>query len=273
MIFNVESSQQGIALNSSKWVMPKMTKPFGFLKGLTKVIYGVATGALPVPVGSIFQATTGFAEILESFELKKDAGQVGWQLLNRSLLDAFYRLISESIHELDLDWIDKDMNQLNGLEEKLNAIFESEQYYVFPDFFKHPEKHPLLEASNTVFDEYLQKFGYNSYQRKNILERLKYYFVFSLVEEWRRAPSTYKTLIDNLDTPFADAESKSYQWLYYRKSLIKEVYNPVFQEFFSLRDIYIPLRAYYEIRNEDTEKQQDIHIRENRKGKAVEVEN
>ena len=271
MVSSLESTQQGIALNSSKWVMPKMTKPFGFLKGLTKVIYGVATGTLPVPTGSIFQATTGFAEILESFELKKDTGQVGWQLLNRSLLEAFYKLISESIHELNIVWIDKDMSQLDGLDKKLNAIFASEQYYVFPDFFKHPEKHPLLEASNTVFDEYLQRFGYDSYQRKNILERLKYYFVFSLVEEWRTSPSTYKILTEKIDTPFADAGNKSYQWLCYRQSLIKEIYNPVFQETFSLQDIYVPLRAYYEVRDNDTEKQ-NIYIKETKKGRAVEID-
>jgi len=264
-------TQQGIAIDSSKWVMPKMTKPFGFLKGLTKVLYGVATGAIPAPTGSIFHATTGLAEILESFELKKDTGQVGWQLLYRSLLDAFYRLLSESIHDLDMTFVDKDMRELDGLDDKLKAIFETEQYYVFPDFFKQPEKHPLLEASSSVFDEYLQRCGYNAFQTKNLLGRLKIYFVSSLVDEWRKAPSTYQTLLIHLDTPFADAESKSYQWLRYRQSLKDEVAQPVFQELFSLRDIFIPLRAYYEIHHKDTNKQ-EILERETKKGKVFEIE-
>ena len=118
----MESTQHGIAIESSKWVMPKMTKPFGFLKGLTKVLYGVATGALPVPTGSIFHAATGIIEILDSFGFNKEAGQAGWQLLSRSLLDAFYRLLSESMYELDMTFVDKDMRQLDGLEKKLVTI-------------------------------------------------------------------------------------------------------------------------------------------------------
>jgi len=269
---NIESTQQGILLSSSKWVMPKMTKPFGFLKGLTKVIYGFATYQLQIQSSptitatSIFNAATGFTELLESFDFKKDAGQVGWQLISRSLLDALFKLISESIRDLNLrdNFFNSHLNQLDDLDEKLNAVFNSEQYFIYLDFFKHPEKHPLLEASNAIFDEYLQIFGYNPYQRKNILERLRYYFVFSLVEEWRKAPATYLILTEKLDTPFANAESKSYQWLCYRKSLIHEIKKPVFQETFSLQDIYIPLRAYYEIKKDD--------IQSKDKGKAIMID-
>ena len=32
----------GITLSASKWVMPKISKPLVFLKGLTKVVYSYA---------------------------------------------------------------------------------------------------------------------------------------------------------------------------------------------------------------------------------------
>lgn len=239
---------QDIPLDVSKWNMPTLEKPLGLLKGILKVLYGISTAAIPLPTGSIFHTTTGASEILESFGVKKNTGQIGWELISRSLIDAFFKLTSESFNDLGLEegFLDSKLNELDKLDEQLNDILKNEKYYIYRDFFKTPEKHPIINASRKVLDEYLKMLRYGYYQRENILNRLKIYFAFSLVQEWRQSPSTYKELVETLNTPFNDAEDKAYQWLCYRQYLIKEVHSPVFQETFSLHDIYIPLRAYYE---------------------------
>jgi len=243
-----------IQLDPSKWVKPNV-KPFGFLKGTTKLVYGIFTAAIPASqMNGLLQFTTGVWEILESVGFKKNEGQLGWRLISRSLQNALFSLIVETKQDLNIEdnFVDKNLNKLDKLDKRLNSIFCNEKYYLNLDFFKYPEKLPLLEEvskENGVLNEYLKIFGYNDSQRQNILRRLKKYFVFALVEEWRKDSDKYKKLIEKLDTPFSDAKEKAFQWMCYRQFLIKEIHNPVFQETFDLSDIYIPLRAFYKIEN------------------------
>ncbi len=263
-----------IKLNASKWAKPKIKNSFGFFKGLTKILFEAASIKSDPSLLNVFNVSTGATEMLESCGFEKQAGQIGWQLISRSLIDAFFSLISESVNELDLEenFFDKNLSKLDKLDEKINTVFENSDYYFYPDFFKKPEQHPLLDAVNPVLKDYLKIFGFDKSQRENILRRLKNYFVFSLIQEWRNSPGLYKQLVEALDSPFADAENKSYQWLCYRQTLIKEIYSPVFQETFSLNDIYIPLRAYYEIKKDNKNKIHEINTDKDIEAKLVNLD-
>jgi REP element-mobilizing transposase RayT len=71
-------------------------------------------------------------------------------------------------------------------------------------------------------------------------------FVFALNEQWRTRSQDYAALKEVLDTPFTQASEREQGWLRYRAWLQKRVEEPMFLEAFSLKQVYVPLRAYYE---------------------------
>lgn len=73
--------------------------------------------------------------------------------------------------------------------------------------------------------------------------RMDSYFVFSLSEEWRRRPAESRGLEEPLDTPFARAEERERAWLHHAVWLQRQVDKPMFDEAFSLLQVYVPLRT------------------------------
>jgi len=78
-----------------------------------------------------------------------------------------------------------------------------------------------------------------------ISERLPTYFVYALNEEWRGNAKSYRPLAEALETPFAKATDREQGWMAYEALLQRRIQESVFDEPFSLAQIFIPLNAYY----------------------------
>lgn len=78
-----------------------------------------------------------------------------------------------------------------------------------------------------------------------ISERFPTYFVYALNEEWRENAKSYRPLVEALDTPFAKAAARESAWAAYESLLQKRTQEAVFDEPFSLAQIFVPLNAYY----------------------------
>jgi len=74
---------------------------------------------------------------------------------------------------------------------------------------------------------------------------LGYYFSEALRDEWRNNTEKYQILYDYLNTPFDNAVTKEKCWRTYAKTLEEMVSKPVFNEGYGLKNIYMPLNAYY----------------------------
>ncbi|UNU24312.1 pentapeptide repeat-containing protein [Microcoleus vaginatus] len=85
------------------------------------------------------------------------------------------------------------------------------------------------------------------------------YFAAALHEEWGSRPKDYAVLQEKLDTPFTQANERLQAWLRYSTWLQKQVEEPMFGEAFSLKQVFVPLRAYY---NRKVEKQKDEDLEE-----------
>ncbi|NEQ67883.1 MAG: pentapeptide repeat-containing protein, partial [Symploca sp. SIO2D2] len=83
-------------------------------------------------------------------------------------------------------------------------------------------------------------------EAQKISDRLPTYFVFALNDQWVKHSQDYLVLKEVLDTPFTQASKREQGWLRYRAWLQKRVEEPMFLEAFSLKQVYVPLRAYYE---------------------------
>ena len=143
--------------------------------------------------------------------------------------------------------------------DKLGAI----QVNIDSDFFIRPQDLSLFEAFKPVLTLWLSSIGLDSNQTASFHYRLKEEFPLTLHEIWGKDPEQYKCIIDTLDSPFNVPVQDKLAWKKYSLWLQKQANNRVFDEAFGLREVYIPLRAYYETKeNEDKNTQKhacDLH--------------
>ncbi|MET0622113.1 MAG: pentapeptide repeat-containing protein [Pyrinomonadaceae bacterium] len=193
-------------------------------------------------------------DALASVRLSQDCGEVAWVLIQRSLLQAVHDLLKENEALIYRD-ADNPMVILSrrglpaddpdAVTARLDLSLEQGEITIDENFFRNPRTLPVLEQFKTPFRQWLELFGLNGAEADSIANRLPSYFVHALNEQWRERPEDYRCLKEAFDTPFTKAGAAEQAWQFYAALLQKQVDEPMFVEAFSLRQVYVPLRAYY----------------------------
>ncbi|MEH2104713.1 pentapeptide repeat-containing protein [Nostoc sp.] len=168
--------------------------------------------------------------------------EVAWLLIYRSLVEAIVSLVKGN---QELLFEKPNQSDFELLCDRLNHSLESIELRIDQDFFSRPKELPILEAIKTAFADWLKYFSVNQAQALTISHRLPTYFVFALHEEWAKHPDKYACLKEELDTPFTQANEREQSWQRYLAWLQKQVEEPMFSEAFGLKQVYVPLHAYY----------------------------
>jgi uncharacterized protein YjbI with pentapeptide repeats len=216
--------------------------------------------------GSIIAKSDSFFDNLvdvgASIGLAKKPGELAWLLIVHSLTEAIDSLLKDyrkiytqvitdtiavfSQHCLDIFLIDKELT-------------------IYPSFFDNPieslilksNKTPLdtgketyfFEEVKTLFTEWLTRFNFNDTPLEIISSRLRTEFLYALAQEWKEN-SNYTRLLEKLNSLFIagieQERKKELAWRLYSVWLEKQVEQRIFDEAFTLKDVYVPLRAYYE---------------------------
>lgn len=177
-------------------------------------------------------------EVLGALGLKAETGAVGWLLIYRSLLRAMEKLVKET------ELVAKQLN-LKELQAQINQALENSSLEIDDKFFRHPGQASILELIQPAFRDWLKKSGLTEAEAGAVSQRLPSYFVYALHEEWGSHPKDYAVIQENLDTPFTQAQERERSWLRYGAWLQEQVQMPMFAEAFSLQQVFVPLRAYY----------------------------
>ncbi|WP_341526524.1 pentapeptide repeat-containing protein [Nostoc sp. UHCC 0302] len=228
--------------------------------GITKAVANAATGNL----GNVPE---NIVDIGAAIGLAKEPGELAWILIFHSLTQAMLSLVednqdlvreanrSKEVNTDDLQVISK--HRLNQSLEKL----EEEQITIYQDFFEHPKDLAIVETIKKPFAEWLEDINLNKAQAKAISDRLPDEFVNALHIEWAEHSDKYARLQSELDTPFIKAVERNAKrelsWQRYSVWLQNQINQRVFSEAFTLKDVYVPLRAYYEERK-DEEREKEI---------------
>jgi uncharacterized protein YjbI with pentapeptide repeats len=101
------------------------------------------------------------------------------------------------------------------------------------------------------FASWLRLLDLKEAEAKSLANRLPNYLAFAFHEEWRSQRDHYQPIADVYDTPFDPAVQLAWDWERNRLELIRQLDERVFEENFSLRRVYVPLRAYWEERSEE----------------------
>lgn len=178
-------------------------------------------------------------EALAALGLAANAEEVAWLLVYRSLLQAMKNLIDEKTE------LEPEKFNVKTLQTNINQALENSSLSVNKKFFEHPEKDSIVETVKPAFLMWLKQCGLNDASAQAISDRLPIYFAAALHDEWGGHAKDYTVLKDKLDTPFTQASQRLQAWLRYSTLLQKQVEEPLFLEAFSLKRVYVPLRAYY----------------------------
>lgn len=193
------------------------------------------------------------ADAVTAVGLGKDAGQIAWLLIYRSIEKALSSLVEENLDLIRSSSSRKLMVKPGTLEEiiedvvgRLDLSLENGEVTIEETFFERPRELSILQRIKIPLAQCFIECGLTPSQAASISDRLPTYFVYSLNEEWRERRGDYELLKKELDTPFTRATDREQGWSRYAAMLQKQVDEPMFYEAFSLRQVYIPLRAYLE---------------------------
>ncbi|HPQ70489.1 MAG TPA: pentapeptide repeat-containing protein [bacterium] len=187
-----------------------------------------------------FFAKDSIDAVASFMEIKKSPEKAFKQLVLRSLLRAMFDLLESNVPDLKRDMPQEWEGMLEdlGYDEPIVIEFTREQ-------LTNPKSMPILDTIKPVFAKWLTDMHCEPARANTIVDRLPQYFVVALDEEWKEHPDQYALLTD-IETPFTVKSDIEKAWWSYSAYLAKQVAASMLSETFSLEQIYIPLRAYWE---------------------------
>ncbi|WP_013324139.1 pentapeptide repeat-containing protein [Gloeothece verrucosa] len=235
--------KSGITPKKSQSILQKEIKV-----NVKSLVFSLGKASINLGFGKWDDLTESGLEILESLGLEKTPEEIAGLLLIRSLMHGIQDLLKE--HQ---DLLNKkpDKDNLKKFFSSLESSLNDHELIIDHNFFEHPQNFPLLEKALNSFAQWLEEFVDKKVDTENISRRLPTYFIFALNKEWLEHSQDYAILKEELDTPFTQATKREQGWLKYRAWLQKQVDEPVFLETFSLKQVYVPLRGYYEQEEKD----------------------
>ena len=201
-------------------------------------------------------------DTLDAAGLQKEPGEIAWLLMYRSLISAISRLVHTYSDLFENPPDEKTVEKISDVFEK--KMMESEVTIDLP-FFEQPGELGLLKDVNAPLADWMKALGVSDDNAEKICSRLPDYFVTALHEKWRDTPQDYFKVKEFFDTPFTKATEETRGWKLYNRWLKSQVSDRMFAEAFGVEKVYVPLRAYYEERKEDDDKELDPDERETKK--------
>jgi hypothetical protein len=244
----------------SIWHKPVTLNVKALFKALGKAAAGLGTGKWDSALKDGF-------DVLDAFGLEEDSpSQLAWRLIHNAFLRALRDLVQDNY-----DFFQTDAQNIDRLSKEIEDSLQDTELRLERSFFERPDRVEALDAVKAAFIAWAKIYNASDAQAQAMANRLNSYFVFALNEEWRGNNQTYEPLKEALDTPFTRAGEREQGWLRYHAWLQKQVDERMFDEAFSLQQVYIPLRAYYERRakREATDTERSVGRDEQKKERIV----
>ncbi|KST69814.1 pentapeptide repeat-containing protein [Mastigocoleus testarum] len=217
----------------------------------------VGKAALNGLLGNLDSAAENLVEASAELGIAKTPGEIAWLLIYNSLTTAMVALVkSNQDLQIKIDNNELEVNELKIIcDYHLDRFLKDNELRINQNFFTNPKDLPIIEIIKVPLRQWLEEFGEDKAAAQSISDRLPTYFVYALREEWNKDSQKYACLTEQPDTPFIKASEQENAWRRYSAWLQRQVEEPMFFEAFGLKQIYVPLYAYYNCEVE--ENQQD----------------
>ena len=241
---------------------PLTVAPKDLIKALSKGVGHTATGKWE-------EVGTDVVEAISAIGLATDPEELLFLLIRRSIMRALLDLVDES----PIGQLAEIKDDAKNIQDKLEESISIREVQISKKFFDRPADISLLEDVKILLRSWLQAYGVSDSAADAITLRLPSYFAYALNQEWRKNAKSYRPLLDALDTPFAKAGEREWAWSAYSALLQRRIQESVFDEPFSLAQIYVPLNAYYlEDSFKETIAEEMTTSRQDRRRVVVELE-
>ncbi|MEM9599100.1 MAG: hypothetical protein AAGD06_32835, partial [Acidobacteriota bacterium] len=230
-------SEHGVGFDVKKpisaWNRPLKATFRSFFKSLSKTAVHAGTGQWE-------RAATTAIDAATEVGLAAEPGQVAWMLLYESMTGA----MAELAHEVRdrLRFVD---DTPEAVVDALDFSFEDREIRIDAGFFEHPLDLGLHQHLEEPFHRWLVGGGLTDVEARGVVSRLGRYFVYRLHHEFVATRERYALLEHRLESPFARAARREQLWTAYSAWLDHQLDEPLFSEAFGLRQVYVPLRAYW----------------------------
>ena len=228
--------------------------------------------------GNIGNLPENIVDIGAAIGVAQEPGEIAWLLISSALTQAMVHLIGDNQDLLQEANQGKEVKE-DKLREILEQLFnqclerlEIEEIPIYQDFFECPQNFAVVAEIKTPFSEWLQaEFNLKPAPAETISNRLPNEFLYAVYSEFDQHSDKYAKLQTALDNPFSKAvekeRKKELSWRRYSAWLQKQVEERMFDEAFGLKQVYVPLRAFYE---EKIESDDDDFGVSNRRYQSVE---
>ena len=230
-----------------------MEKPKPFWKrelraDFKRLFASLGKAALAAGVAAVTNNPRSWAGVASAgIDVISSLGFSGSTLENRIYL-LFLRALNRALCEL-LEENRRSLNAITDAEviaEKMTNTLAETELVLDLDFFERPGDLPFFKDFEAPLANWLEDLGIEQAAARTVAGRLSTYFAAALHDEWRSAPQEYEIIKTSMESPFIRADEREKEWRNYLTLLQKQVQEPVFGEPFSLSQIFIPMRAYYE---------------------------
>jgi len=180
-------------------------------------------------------------EALSAIGLATEPGELAFLLIRRSITRALFDLVGESASQHPAG----AKADTDALVEQLDFSISAGDVQIDRKFLDRPAELSVVEALQSLLQQWLEGLGVGRPTAKAIVDRLPGYFVYALNQEWRRNAKAYRPLAEALDAPFAKAGDREWAWTAYSALLKRRIQEGIFDEPFSLGQMYVPLNAFF----------------------------
>lgn len=205
------------------------------------LVKAIAKGVGHVIFGKIEELPEDATETLSAIGLVREPGELAFKLIKGSLERALFELVSEGIRD---GVVSGKIDDISVVEQFVLTI-PVEEFYIDQNFLNRPSDIPLIRQAKSLFQEWLKKMAIPFAASAAMVDRLPSYFVYALTQEWRRNAKLYQPFTEAIATPFDQAALREWAWTAYSAYLQRRIHEGIFFEPYSLKQIFIPLNAYY----------------------------
>ncbi len=242
-----------------KWYNKKVKANF------KKLIISSTKALISQVMGDTDVATKELVAAFDAFSFEEDPPGIAYILILKSMLNAMHDLSTENtfLFHFDFQNAEKfyDSDEYVKFLDNAENVFDNKELAISTDSLMHPKKISVVKDFCEYYKLWLTLFGVTEKDAEHLAARLPDYFVLEFHREWTNHPDKYGILSSKLDSPAAEDVKRIFEWKHYYAFLRAQVKQSVFNESFSLDEIYIPLRAYYTKKGKDKESGKEIEVK------------
>jgi uncharacterized protein YjbI with pentapeptide repeats len=200
-----------------------------------------------------------------ALNLATTPAELAHTLLQRSITKALFDVVGETSLRMLIEKADAE----NSIDQVIENTLGGQPLTIDRHFFDRPTSLEILPPLQETIKLWLVAYGVSEAASQNISKRLPSYFQAAVMEEWKAHSSRYAPILEVLNSPFAKAGDREIGWKNYDAYLQQQIERSVFDEAFSLAQIYIPLNGYYLEPRKDGTKEADIQLQNEERRRVV----